>query len=118
MNQYIINKYSYFTDGNQVLISQATDGYIQVPGGSMDMRQYSPNKTYALNTTTTVTAVGNLLDGQLATFLNTSSGIVTFQHSSSLSCKGSVNAIVPPGEFISFARNDFSGTVKEVSRSF
>ncbi|MCC3240580.1 hypothetical protein [Enterobacter cloacae complex sp. 2021EL-01169] len=118
MNQYIINKYSYFTDGNQVLISQATDGYIQVPGGSMDMRQYSPNKKYALNTTTTVTAVSNLLDGQIATFLNTASGNVTFQNSSALSCKGAVNAVVPPGEFISFARNDFSGTVKEVSRSF
>lgn len=65
MNQYIINKYSYFTDGNQVLISQATDGYIQVPGGSMDMRQYSPHKKFSLGTTTTVTAISNLLDGNL-----------------------------------------------------
>ncbi|WP_231371543.1 phage head-binding domain-containing protein [Escherichia coli] len=118
MNQYIINKYSYFTDGNQVLISQATDGYIQVPGGSMDMRQYSPHKKFSLGTTTTVTAISNLLDGQVATFLNTSSGNVTFQHSSTLSCKGAVNAVVPPAEFITFTRNDFSGTVKEVSRSF
>ncbi|WP_431644194.1 hypothetical protein, partial [Enterobacter asburiae] len=118
MNQYVINKYSYFTDGNQILISQATDGYIQVPGGSMDMRQYSPHKKFSLGTTTTVTAINNLLDGQVATFLNTSSGNVTFQHSGSLSCKGAVNAVVPPAEFITFERNDFSGTVKEVSRSF
>lgn len=118
MNQYVINKYSYFTDGNQILINQSTDGYAQVPGGSMDMRQYSPHKKFSLNTTTAVTAISNLLDGQVATFLNTSSGNVTFQHSGSLSCKGAVNAVVPPAEFITFARNDFSGTVKEVSRSF
>lgn len=118
MNQYVINKYSYFTDGNQILINQSTDGYAQVPGGSMDMRQYSPHKKFSLNTTTAVTAISNLLDGQVATFLNTSSGNVTFQHSGSLSCKGAVNAVVPPAEFITFARNDFSGTVKEISRSF
>ncbi|CAH5871265.1 hypothetical protein AI2905V1_1972 [Enterobacter cloacae] len=118
MNQYVINKFSYFTDGNQLLINQATDGYTQVPGGSMDMRQYSPHKKFSLNTTTTVTAISNLLDGQVATFLNTSSGNITFQHSGSLSCKGAVNAVVPPAEFITFTRNDFSGTVKEVSRSF
>lgn len=118
MNQYIINKFSYFTDGNQILINQATDGYTQVPGGNMDMRQYSPHKKFSIGTVTTVTGINNLLDGQVATFLNTSSGNVTFQHSGALSCKGAVNAVVPPAEFITFTRNDFTGTVKEISRSF
>lgn len=118
MNQYFINKFSYLTDGNQILINQATDGYTQVPGGSMDMRQYSPHKRFSIGTVTIVNGINNLLDGQVATFLNTSSGNVTFQHSGTLSCKGAVNAVVPPAEFITFTRNDFTGTVKEISRSF
>ncbi|HIC8804638.1 TPA: hypothetical protein ACW720_002981 [Enterobacter asburiae] len=118
MNQFIIDKYSYFTDGNLVSIDQSSDGFIQVPGGAMDMRQFNPNKKYSIASVTTVSAVDYLLDNQVATFLNTSAGNVTFNHSATLSCKGAVNAVVPPGEFISFVKNGFSGTTKEISRSF
>ncbi|MFS9769760.1 hypothetical protein U0Y97_02820 [Enterobacter chuandaensis] len=118
MNQFIIDKYNYFTDGNLVSIDQSSDGFIQVPGGAMDMRQFNPNKKYSIASVTTVSAVDYLLDNQVATFLNTSTGNVTFNHSPSLSCKGAVSAVVPPGEFISFIKNGFTGTTKEISRSF
>ena len=118
MNQFIINKYSYFTDGNLISINQNTDGYVQVQGANIEMREYNPNKIYSISSTTSVSSINNLLDGQIATFLNTSSGTVTFIQSPTLSCKGGVNAVVPAGASISFTKNDFAGTVTELSRNF
>ncbi|MGP0664382.1 hypothetical protein [Citrobacter freundii] len=118
MNQFIISKYSYFTDGNLISINQSTDGYVQVQGANIEMREYNPNKIYSISSTTSVSSINNLLDGQIATFLNTSSGVVTFIQSPTLSCKGGVNAVVPGGASISFTKNGFSGTVTELSRNF
>ncbi len=118
MNQFVINKFSWFSDGSQECINQSTNGVIQVTLGDMEMRRYDPNKIYSMGTAGNVTSINNLLINQEATFLNTSSGTVVFKHGASLACKGGVDASVPTGGYISFMFNGFSGAVTETSRSF
>lgn len=118
MNQFVINKFSWFSDGSQECINQSSNGVIQVTLGDMEMRRYDPNKIYSMSTPGNVTSINNLMTNQEARFLNTSSGAVVFKHGASLACKGGVDASVPPGGYISFMYNGFTGSVTETSRSF
>lgn len=118
MNQFVINKFSWFSDGSLECINQSTNGVIQVTLGDMEMRRYDPNKIYSMSTSGNVTSINNLMTNQEAKFLNTSSGAVVFKHGASLACKGGVDASVPPGGYISFMYNGFTGAVTETSRSF
>lgn len=118
MNQFVISKFSWFSDGSQECINQSTNGVIQVTLGDIEMRRYDPNKIYSMGTSGNVTSINNLMTNQEAKFLNTSSSPVVFKNGPTLACKGGADASVPPGAYISFMYNGFTGAVTETSRSF
>ncbi|EIX1643025.1 TPA: hypothetical protein ACJKKM_004736, partial [Escherichia coli] len=118
INQYIISKMSMFTDGGLISIDQSTEGFSPLSTGTPAINASSPNTIYFFSSPGTVTDFTGIIDNQRPTFLNASSGNVTFQNGPALHCKGGVNAVVPPGEMITFMYSGFSGVKLEISRTF
>ncbi|EPB9621958.1 TPA: phage head-binding domain-containing protein [Escherichia coli] len=118
INQYVISKMSMFTDGGLISIDQSTEGFSPLSTGTPAINASSPNTIYFFSSPGTVTDFTGIIDNQRPTFLNASSGNVTFQNGPALHCKGGVNAVVPPGEMITFMYSGFSGVKLEISRTF